>query len=376
MSTPNSYIPVTKEKLLSVQALRGIAALLVVLFHIDAMFRGGGPWSRAAGEFWGRGFAGVDLFFVISGFIMVYVSRDIAPSLKSAGRFLYDRVTRIYPLWWVFAGLMMVYFYTAYGSPAAPDKAAGDAIPAYIAKSLLLLPQTEDPVLGVGWTLIYEMQFYLLFAIGLLFARKWLPIWIGIWSAVILVGSLIWAQPLHAGNLAQLFISPLNIEFILGALVALYVSRGPLKNGAIWLGLGAIGFAAALLFFPDNKIIPFNWTRVVCFGIPGALIILGVVTLEREGRLRVPSPLVKIGDWSYSLYLSHLLVLLSLTRIWNMQLVSPYIPEPLKWGAEGWLDNIAYIILGIFGSLIVAGLSYHLIERTSLKLLRRRNRNP
>lgn len=228
-----------KQKLLSVQALRGIAALLVVLFHLNAMFREGAPWSRDIGEFWARGFAGVDMFFVISGFIMVYVTRDLAPSLKAAGRFLYDRITRIYPLWWAFALLMMAYFYTAYGSPAPPDKAAGNAVLPYIAKSLFLLPQASDPVLGVGWTLIHEMLFYILFAAGLLLPRKILPIWLGLWTAIIIVAAFVMAtQPLHAKNMVQLFVSPLNVEFILGAFTALWLTSPSRKSSGLWLWLG------------------------------------------------------------------------------------------------------------------------------------------
>ncbi len=361
-----------RDKLLSVQALRGVAAMLVLIFHMEAMFREGGPWPREIGAFWGRGFAGVDLFFVISGFIMVYVTRDIAPSARAAGRFFYDRITRIYPLWWVFAGLMMLYYLTAYGQAAAPDKASGAEVMSYIVKSLLLVPQHGDPVLGVGWTLIHEMLFYLLFTIGLLFSRKFLPLWLGVWGLLILASLSLGRLPIHATNLLELIISPLNLEFILGAAVAIILGTFTPRQGGLWLGLGVLTFAAALLVYPDNKLLPFNLTRVICFGLPGAAIILGAVILERQGRLKIPNALVKIGDWSYSLYLSHLLVLLSIKRIWNMQIISPYIPEPLKWGAPGWLDNIAFIVIAFIGSLVTACISYHLIERTSLKLLRRK----
>ena len=378
-----------REKLLSVQALRGIAAVLVLIFHIDAMFREGGPRSREFGEFWARGFAGVDLFFVISGFIMVYVTRDIAPSMRAAGRFLYDRVTRIYPLWWVFAGLMMLYFISATGSPAAADKAQGDGVLPYILKSLFLFPQMEEPVLGVGWTLIHEMLFYILFAAGLLLPRKFLPVWLGLWAAIIVVASFVMTGPLplHAQNMTELFTSPMNMEFIFGAFVALLLGtqyfQGGNKSGVIYLGLGAALFALAIIADIPSVTRPlglhlgheeFNWMRVVIYGLPGALVVIGAVLMERAGRLKVPNFLVKIGDWSYSLYLSHLLVLLTLTRLWNMQVFQPYIPEPLKWGAEGWLDNIVYIIAAIMGSLIVAWASYHLIERPSLKLLRRKKK--
>lgn len=361
----------SKQKLLSVQALRGIAALLVVLFHLDAMFREGAPRSRDFGDFWARGFAGVDMFFVISGFIMVYVTQDLTPKLKNAGRFLYARITRIYPLWWVFALLMMAYFYTAYGQPAAPDKASGDGVFPYIAKSFFLLPQANDPVLGVGWTLIHEMLFYMLFAAGLLLPRKFLPVWLASWAAIIVLASVIWTPVKgHAGNLFELITSPINMEFILGAFVALWLSRerAGWTGYIFWIGLAL--FTTALLFNTPGRGQYFNWVRVAVYGLPCALIILGAVHLDRLNKLSVPGFLATLGDWSYSLYLSHLLVLLSLKRIWNMSALQGAIPDALKWGADGWLDNVAYIIVGLVASIIFAGISYHLIEKASLRLLR------
>lgn len=383
MSAASTIKKTTREKLLSVQALRGIAALLVLIFHIDAMFREGAPRSRDFGAFWARGYAGVDLFFVISGFIMVYVTRDILPSLRTAGNFLYDRVTRVYPLWWVFAGLMMLYFVLATGVPAASNKAQGDAIFPYIVKSIFLLPQFHDPVLGVGWTLIHEMLFYVLFAAGLLLPRKFLPVWLAIWAAIILGSSFLGTErlSLHAQTLPQLFTSPLNIEFIFGAFVALWLERGTPRNGALWFWLGTVLFSLAIIAYVPSVTRPlglplghdeFNWMRVIIYGLPCAMIILGAIIMERAGQLKTPQAFVSVGNWSYSLYLSHFLVLLSIKRIWIM--LDGYIPAALKWGAEGWVDNFAYILSCLIGSLFVAWISYHLIERTSLKLLRRKKK--
>lgn len=102
--------PKIQERLYSIQALRGVAAFLVLIFHLNAILYSGNKDTNQIGAFWANGFAGVDMFFVISGFIMVYVARDIVPGFKSSVRFLFFRVARIYPLWWFFASLMMVYF--------------------------------------------------------------------------------------------------------------------------------------------------------------------------------------------------------------------------------------------------------------------------
>ncbi len=363
----------TDKKLVSVQALRGIAALLVLIFHIDAMFHEGAPRSRDFGDFWARGFAGVDMFFVISGFIMVWVTQETELKVRSSWHFLYARLTRIYPTWWIFAFLMMGYFYFSYGQPAAPDKVSGDDILPYTIKSLLLLPQNYDPVLGVGWTLVHEMQFYILFATFLLAPRKFLPVFLGMWASIIVLVNLVQGTFVgHAKNNWELFTSPLNIEFIFGAYAALWPRPQRFRNIVYIFCAGILFFFLATLFqFPlSNEY--FNWVRVAIFGVPSALLIIGAVHLECQGKLWVPKPLIILGDWSYSLYLSHILILLTIKRLWNKGIIHDALPAPLKWGAEGWLDNVLYIALALSASIIFACISYHVIEKTSLKLLRRK----
>lgn len=349
--------------------MRGIAALLVVFFHIATMLNvDGGPRSNALGAFWARGFAGVDMFFVISGFIMVYVTSHLQPSLESARKFFTARLTRIYPLWWVFALLMMAYFMLAYGQPAPPDRVSADGVLPYVMKSLFLLPQETVPVLGLGWTLIHEMLFYLLFALGLLLPRKFLPIWLLVWAAIIAGASAYNMPPNHAGSFWLLFTSPLNLEFILGAFVAIWLTGDKGKSSGLFLWLGLLGFAIALMVHITGKPGVFLWKRVLVFGLPSAAMILGAVWLERQCKLKIPGFLSHLGDWSYSLYLAHFLVLLALRRIWQM--ADGALPEFLKFGADGYVDNVVFIILGVAGSIIAAAISYRLIEKPSLRLLR------
>ncbi|NNE56644.1 MAG: acyltransferase [Hellea sp.] len=356
-------------KLHSIQAMRGVAALLVVFFHTSSLFRlSGGPRSEAIGHFWERGFAGVDMFFVISGFIMVYVTGEMKPSLASAWQFFKARITRIYPLWWVYALLMMGYFFVTYQQPAAPDVATGKGVLPHVLKSLFLIPQEAEPVLGLGWTLIHEMQFYILFALGLLLPRKLLPFWLLLWAAIITGAATLGAQPMHANNYPQLFISPLNFEFILGAFAGLWLTRDNGRASGLFLWVGAGLFVAAMMIHLPGKASVFNWQRVAAYGVPSAMMILGAVWLERQGRLSVPKFLTRLGDWSYSLYLAHFLVLLALRRIW--QSADGALPEALKFGSAGMVDNLAFATIGTTLSIITAAISYHVIERPSLKLLR------
>ena len=354
------------EKLYSVQALRGLAAFLVLLYHaVDVQKKtllspDTAEYVLLSG-FWDQGYAGVDLFFVISGFIMVYVTRDIIPGTRQILRFLYSRITRIYPLWWVFAGVMMLYYIVSYGQPAAPDEAAGNAVGPYIAKSLALFPQQGLPVLGVGWTLIHEMWFYIAFAGLLLLPRKVLPPALAVWAAGIVLVSFLYPVTNHAANLSQLIRSPLALEFILGAGAALLILKRPAMAPKPVFILGVLlGIAALWIGLKGGP--NFVWHRVLAFGIPSAFLIYGMVALERAGDLSVPHWAVRLGDWSYSLYLSHFLVLLALRRGWQ----SVAMPEALSFTGPGPWDNLAFGAIGIFLSILVAGISYRVIEKPLL----------
>lgn len=368
--------PKIQERLYSIQALRGVAAFLVLIFHLNAILYSGAKITNQMGAFWANGFAGVDMFFVISGFIMVYVTRNIVPGFKNSIRFLFSRIARIYPLWWFFASLMIIYFSVTYGQASAPDKVTGANIAPHIIKSLLLLPQRHDPVFGVGWTLIHEMLFYSLFALCLLISQRYLPIILMAWAVLIVViGFISNGQPLHAQNFQQLLTSPLNIEFVFGAFAALAFHSFKEKSGfqllprtLFWLGI--VLFILALMIPVPGKKNMFNWARVIMFGLPCTLIVFSVACVEQKGKLKVSTPLIELGNWSYSLYLSHMLVLLGLRRIWQTGAAEQFLPEQLKWGALGPFNELAFIFLALFLSIFTAWLSYHTIERTSIRIFK------
>ena len=151
---------------LTVQALRAIAALLVVVYHVFDM------WAlrmdpSAPGTGWVNGAAGVDIFFVISGFVMVVSSRRLATQPRAWRTFIQHRIVRIVPLYWLLttAKLLLVFFLA---DLALRSNLEFD----YVARSYLFLPVVDGaghfrPLLPVGWTLTYEFVFYLLFALAL-----------------------------------------------------------------------------------------------------------------------------------------------------------------------------------------------------------------
>ena len=355
----------TQAQIQSVQALRGIAALLVVIFHANLLHLAvPGEMSGKFGALWEQGYAGVDVFFVISGFIMVFVTRVTAPSAKTALRFAYARVTRIYPLWWVFALAMIGCYFIQYGQAAAPKRAAGDAILPYLLKSFLLIPQSDVPVLGVGWTLIHEIFFYGLFAVTLFLPRRFLKFFLLAWAALIAAVSLKKLPPDFAATYWHLLTFPLNMEFILGACVGLAYLRGRLPWARLALFIGIICFLYGLAAGVTQKPGLFLWQRVLAYGLPSAAILYGFVSLERSGQIRMPGELSHLGDWSYSLYLSHPIVILVIREIWIR--AESILPDSLQYHSPGPADDVLYFALTIGGAIIFSALSYKLIERPLL----------
>lgn len=369
MKTPTAIdLP---KRLNSIQALRGVAALLVLFFHMAEFQRQmaeGNPSDIALlSGIWDRGWAGVDLFFVISGFIMVYVTRQTGRSFADIRSFIVSRVTRIYPLWWVCAGIMAMYFWITYGMLAAPDRVegAGEAF-AYAAKSFLLIPQEVPPLLGLGWTLIHEMFFYLIFA-GLLFLpRKYLPWALSAWAMITVIGSQYVTPAAYARNLTELVASPLSLEFIAGGFAGYCVTHGKnLSSKALVYG-GAVLFVLTLFFFPAIELGTYTTSRVAMFTVPFLLLTYGWVCCEIKGQLKAPKWLSTLGDWSYSLYLTHYIVLVTLRRIYRM-----VVPDELKVGAAGVVDNFIFAVLALLISIATAAIFYNFIERPSLKLFKK-----
>jgi exopolysaccharide production protein ExoZ len=276
------------QKLRSVQVLRAIAACAVVILHAvpDAHAPVGGA---------GYGAAGVDLFFVISGFIMANVARG-----RMASEFLRDRFWRIYPLWWVavLPWLFMI--------PRGPT---------FVASSLTLWPIYAGgyyvPVLKVGWTLSFELLFYLGMALAVT-TRAWVPLTL---YALLLFGALTTLSPL-----LHFLGSPMTLEFLMGVVIAKLPRRAALGL-LIPLGLALLAMAGPDLGDVDSSLSS-HWAlpRALEWGIPAALIVCGALSLEGLFQHRLFNMPVMIGDASYSVYLFHPIVAYGLTFVWPLRL--------------------------------------------------------
>jgi exopolysaccharide production protein ExoZ len=337
----------SQPKLQSVQVLRAIAALLVVVHHqvdVEARYGLGQPLlTHFIGGF------GVDIFFVISGFVMFYVGADKPSGHESVKRFLVARVARIAPLYWfytlLFAGMGLLL--QRFNKPT-------DLIDVtHVAKSLLFWPQQGAlPLVHQGWTLSYELFFYLIFALSLFLERRRIPILIVVLLSLVLSGTLLHHGPHKALLVAT---SPLLIEFILGMLIArLFDSTFVVPFSVALIG-GVCGFAALFALSPLCHYESDMWERLLMWGLPSAIVVLAATQMDRNGKINLPW-LSAVGDASYSLYLSHTFVLPVLGRLWH------------KFGMT---SDIVYLGVVLAACLLVAFVSYHRIEVPLIRLTTR-----
>jgi peptidoglycan/LPS O-acetylase OafA/YrhL len=334
----------------SIQVLRGAAALVVVLFHASILsvdYFGGGlydPWTLV-------GKAGVDLFFVISGFIMVYTTSATFGQPGSASRFAISRVSRVYPPYWILSALVFAYWLY---NPSGVNSKTGGVDPV---ASFLLLPSASLPLVPVAWTLVYEMFFYLVFwiiiAIG---SRRLLLPALVIWAAACFV-NMITGIVSSDDMIRGLTLSPFNLEFIAGALIAYFGGRG---FGRVFFALGILWFVLLAIWFHFTQqadSIPVA-LRVAWFLPPSVALVYGMVALETVDKQAWSSSrlLAWIGDWSYSLYLVHILVLHAVYRVATRKI------------KVDWSDLQLGLPLAIFAvclSLVVSYVFYLYVERPS-----------
>jgi peptidoglycan/LPS O-acetylase OafA/YrhL len=303
-----------------IQGLRALAALAVAFLHVSdeagalAGTPGESPWRIVDAvplE------AGVDLFFVISGFVMIWASWDAFGRLRSVAPFVWRRLVRIVPLYWLLtaatvgAGLAL---------PGVLSDGLRDGLP-YLAASLAFVPWRRmdgftQPILRLGWTLEYEVLFYALLACALPFRRVTA---IGaVLLAIAALAAVGQAVPFASAQLA-FWTDPIVLEFAFGVFVAVVARRGVRSGWAAALAcLGAAGLAGWMAQVPGGDV------RVLVRGIPAALLVLCALSWQR-----LPAWLVLLGDASYALYLVHPFPMRALRVVFARLPLAPDVVVPL-----------------------------------------------
>jgi len=337
--------------------LRAIAALAVVWHHIQTEM----AISLGTPQFGYAGRAGVDIFFVISGFIMFHTTQDGG---RTTLQFWRDRVIRIAPMYWLATLAAATLFWL--GIHPGDIKALS---PVDVVEDMLFIPHYSSsldvyPTLDVGWTLNYEMFFYFLF--GLTFFLKSQPRALAMLAVIFLGGAALVHFNAPMPHAFTAWLEPITLEFVAGGALALLYRRQLSAPAGVQKAIGVLlvvaGFAAAGWFgFADGKDI--NWfyeRRALEFGIPSVCIVAGALLLERNGMV-IRSPfMLMLGAASYAIYLVHHVIVQYMLRV--LAAVAPDAPAVLLVTAG----------LVIFALATAAGIAAHFgVEKPITRVLKR-----
>lgn len=327
-----------------IQVMRGVAALLVVFYHSALIMEKDKYFAQISFEkFFHFGDAGVDFFFVLSGFIIVYVHKAWIGDIRKAPVYILRRLIRLYPLYWV------VFLFTlplAYFVRGLPDIAS-------VISSFFLIK--HEMIVYVAWTLVYEMFFYCMFTI--LIINKRVGSWFFcIWLLMIVFNNyeIIFFQNWFYLSGSQ-YVSPYNLHFFLGMFAAIFVKRGWLEDSKIALSLGVIGtvcFMAVAVLDLNNDELYFN----IFYGLSAVLMIVGYSIYELKNNILYNNVLLLLGASSYSIYLVHSQILSGIAK------VSSY------FGIVDYIHVFIAFLLSSFISIISGVLVYLYVEKRLLKI--------
>lgn len=345
---------VAQSKLAWIQSLRGIAVFLVVLTHARYGFLDTPTWPLAE-TLLRPGAFGVDLFFVISGFIMVHTTRRSDGSARYALDFLIKRFARIWPL---YAVATLAWLLATYGNL---DFLANAQVLRNLALSLSFQPVDPNApmyfgaTLPLGWTLNFEMYFYLVFAAGLLLGR-WRWLFLLAWVLLSVIALPAFTRSLTFDVMSNfgfsiaylnLVTNPIVLEFFAGALIGWCFNQD-------WFRVQSAAVCRHILFLSIAIVAWYVYSGLGSFhgprqwGWAAALLVLGMALASKTVAIAPPPVLIWLGTISYSLYLTHTTV----------QLVAGLQVERLGGDTHGWM----HIVLTTALAISVAALVHHYLE--------------
>ena len=340
-------VPKPANALPGVQILRGLAATLVLVHHVleksQPLYGGSIPAPLVL-----LGASGVDLFFVISGFIMYYTNRDHFGRPGASADFFVRRLIRIVPLYWLCTlAIVLMHVCDLYRAKVITG--------ASLAASLLFLPNSNI-VLGVGWTLNYELYFYSMFALWLLVGTTRAGI-VGILATIPLM--IVCSLSLPPGTERSFYTDPIALEFTFGFALGVAFTRGAIspRTGRWALLIGVICLVlGTLLGRHDGTAGLARDIRFLFWGVPAAAILIAGLFV-REPRTRIGRLLIAVGDASYSIYLTHAFVMTAYASV-----IKHHVLRGMPRGAE--------MLVPIVVSLVIGMATYRLIERPANEWLK------
>lgn len=333
---------------LNIQALRAIAAVGVLLHHMldsvqNYLAPAALPFDPRIGSY------GVELFFVISGYVMMMVS---SRKQQTAGQFLRDRIVRIVPLYWLLTLLACIPLLVGLRIFGNTEFSA-----IHLLTSLLFIPPTAAsnppfPILFVGWTLNYEMMFYALFALAIAWVKP-------AHRAVLLsaaIAALVGLAAVTNWQVLDFSGDAIIIGFAMGVLLWELQARTHIRPGSAATAIVAGVVALVLLDIGDVDVLDHGRGFV---SLAAALVVWGAVSLDRDGISVGRGFLSHLGDASYALYLTHPFVLQFVGKAAIMSGIN----------ASAWGLAIVLLVMAA-GSIIVALLVHRHLEKPMMAALR------
>lgn len=332
-----------KTQINSLQVFRGFAALAVVAHHAalsTEAFVGTMPAAISAG--FGYGALGVDFFFVLSGFIIMYAHFDDQRSESTVKQYIFKRLSRIYPAYLpIGVGLMLLY-------GVMPGMSASGGREYSVLSSLLLVPANGPPALSVAWTLVHELVFY---AVFLLFfaSRRYLVVGLLIWALVIVLSNAF----LSPAGWLRYPLSVLNLEFMLGVGAAWLVRTRTPGGKSLWfVATGFFTAGMALWLSQPESVGIFR----LMFALGLALWIVGFAMYEQANTINWPALLLLLGNASYSIYLVH----------------NPLVSVSQRIAGKLGLTWTSAMVSGVCISVLVGWMYHTVVEKPALHFFRTR----
>ncbi|HCE6897198.1 acyltransferase family protein [Pseudomonas aeruginosa] len=346
-----------KEMLYGIQYLRGIAALIVVLFHFRFVLDNVYPDNRLGTHMFGGGAVGVDIFFMISGFIIVFATKNI----KDANPidFMVRRGLRIYPLLLITIITGGLTIYSKYDI----HQLVRAAIP--LNKDFSLVgPTFGYNIHGPAWTLTYELYFYAIFCISMMISHRWrTAVCCLILGSQIIIPQLAFDGHLTLSaahsiaypadyplpSLAKLATSTMFYEFILGMVMCeVFLSKISIgETASLWALI--IGSWIFFIFFTSQYNQGFGPQG---FGTWGVLMFIGIIFYQKSNAISENKTLNFLGDISYSMYLVHYLVVAA---------VPTYFTS--IWAATSGVSRMLLLLLVTF---ILSTVAHFLVEKPAI----------
>ncbi len=342
-----------KKTIISIQYLRAVAALMVVLHHSLLQLERHGSGELVLNFHTGR--TGVDLFFVISGFIIFYISSN---SNKKVTSFWVDRIIRVVPLYWFYTMSMLMITILL---PDVLKTAVYDT--EHVIKSFLFIPTHHPkmenmiwPLLVQGWTLNYEMFFYAVFGL-ILFIKSDIKVRLSILICIFLTLIIIGIISKPTSPIIKTFTDDILLEFLIGAFIGFMFVNGKLLNAGLATAVLFVGMLGLVYSATHPNFIGYMSLE---WGVPYGLIMLSVLSFENKFKLPTSNVFLLLGNSSYSLYLVHTFILGVVGFVWS------------KLNVNSIFSDVTILVSAIIISAIGGIVSYKLIEVPLTQFLKKR----